>query len=206
MEALKTLNKAKKTSIFIPARNEEGNIPLLLQKIDKAVKALELDAELIVVNDGSSDRTGSLLESYRQSFGVIILDPLALFLEEELQKVHWNSEVEPVLTEIKRKFGCSIILNHNLRKKVQVYGHSEDLFAPDRLKGVSDIIDRADNIVMLVKESQPRKDEDRKSYRVLITWIHAAKTRDAEVELPFHRVKWDSRSADDDDEDEWEEL
>jgi hypothetical protein len=97
---------------------------------------------------------------------------------------------------IKREFGCSIILDHNFRKRIQIYGHGEDMFAPDRLKGVSDIIDRADNIVVFINETQPRKDADGKSQRMEIAkWIHAAKTRDAEVELPFHRVKWDRHRA-----------
>jgi len=54
-----------KVSIFIPAMNEEGNIPLLTEKIDRAVKAMPAyDFELIIVNDGSVDNTaGKLLEA-----------------------------------------------------------------------------------------------------------------------------------------------
>jgi len=133
-----------------------------------------------------------LLRSYNQKFDVIILDPLALFVEGEIQKVNWNGTIEPVLNEIKKEFGCSIIFNHNLRKRIQIYGHSDDMFAPDRLKGASDIIDRADSIVLLISETQPRKDETGKSKRVEITkWIHATKTRDAERELKPHRILWD---------------
>ena len=65
------------------------------------------------------------------------------------------------------------------------------MFAPDRLKGVSDIIDRADNIVIFVSESQPRRNEQGESQRIEIAkWMHAAKTRDAERELKPHRVNW----------------
>jgi hypothetical protein len=137
-----------------------------------------------------------LLRGFKQQFGIIILDPLALFVDGELQKVNWNGEVEPVLTVMKKEFGCGIVINHNFRKRVQLLGHTEDLFAPDRLKGVSDIIDRADNIVVLISESQPRKDADGKSVRIEITkWIHAAKTRDAEMELLPHRVRLDYSRA-----------
>jgi len=133
-----------------------------------------------------------LLRGYGQDFGVVILDPLALFVEGKLEKIDWNGEVEPVLNQIKHDFGCSIIFNHNFRKKIQIYGHSEDMFAPDRLKGVSDLIDRADNIVIFVSESQPRRDAEGGSQRIEIAkWMHAAKTRDAESELRPHRVKWD---------------
>lgn len=136
------------------------------------------------------------LRSFNQQFGVVILDPLASFVKGKVDQVDWNNEVEPVLTTIKSEFDCSIVLDHNFRKRIQIYGHGEDMFAPDRLKGVSDIIDRADNIVIFISESQPRKDTDGKSQRIEIAkWIHAAKTRDAEVELPFHRVRWDSTRA-----------
>jgi len=142
------------------------------------------------------DNLFKLLRGFNQQFGVVILDPLASFIKGKVDQVDWNNDVEPVLTMIKLEFSCSIILNHNFRKRIQIYGHGEDMFAPDRLKGVSDIIDRADNIVVFISESQPRKDADGKSQRMEIAkWIHATKTRDAEVELPFHRVRWDSKTA-----------
>jgi len=137
-----------------------------------------------------------LLNGYGQNFGVVILDPLALFIDGKIEKVDWNGEVEPVLTRIKQEFGCSIVLNHNLRKKIQIYGHSEDLFAPDRLKGVADVIDRTDNIVVFVSESQPRRNEQGENQRIEIAkWIHAAKARDAEWELQPHRIVWDYANA-----------
>ncbi|MFC1955178.1 AAA family ATPase [Chloroflexota bacterium] len=61
-------------------------------------------------------------------FGVVILDPLAMFIDSEIQKVDWNKQVEPVLTELKRCYDCSLVLNHNFRKAVRIYGHEEDLF------------------------------------------------------------------------------
>lgn len=137
-----------------------------------------------------------LLRSYGLNYGVVILDPLALFIDGKLEKLDWNGEVEPVLTQIKQEFGCSIVLNHNFRKKIQIYGHSEDMFAADRLKGVADIIDRVDNIVLFVSESQPRRNEGGESRRIEIAkWIHAAKTRDADRELKPHRVTWDYDGA-----------
>lgn len=127
---------------------------------------------------------------------VIILDPLSLFIKGQLHKVDWNNEIEPVLNEIKAEFNCSIILNHNFRKATHIQGHSEDSFAPDRLKGVSDLIDRADTILMFVAESQPRKDAEGKSVRIEVAkWLCAPKTRDAEWLLQPYRVIWDYDKA-----------
>lgn len=152
-------------------------------------------ANLRINTSIGKDNLFLLLRSYGNEFGVIILDPLALFIDGEIQKVDWNGQVEPVLTKLKNDFHSSIVIDHNFRKIIHTPGHSEDLFAPDRLKGVSDIIDRTDNIVVFVSESQPRY-VDGKPVRIEIAkWMHAVKTRDAELELKPHRVVWDYSKA-----------
>lgn len=42
-------------SVIIPFYNEEGSLPLLLEQLQKVVKELPYDYELIFVNDGSTD-------------------------------------------------------------------------------------------------------------------------------------------------------
>lgn len=44
-------------SVFIPARNEAGNIAPLMEKIARAFRDNALDAEVIFVDDGSTDTT-----------------------------------------------------------------------------------------------------------------------------------------------------
>ncbi|RFF29507.1 glycosyltransferase family 2 protein [Wenzhouxiangella sediminis] len=48
-------------SIIIPARDESGNLPGLLDEIDAAMKPLGLQHEILVVDDGSEDDTWSVL-------------------------------------------------------------------------------------------------------------------------------------------------
>ncbi|NLT43228.1 MAG: glycosyltransferase family 2 protein [Anaerolineae bacterium] len=48
-------------SVFAPAYNEAGNIPLLLEKLDRTLQALSVPAEVVIVDDGSTDGTGDLL-------------------------------------------------------------------------------------------------------------------------------------------------
>lgn len=50
-------------SIVIPAYNEVGEIEHVIERIRGAVAALNIDSELIVVNDGSTDGTGRILEA-----------------------------------------------------------------------------------------------------------------------------------------------
>jgi glycosyltransferase involved in cell wall biosynthesis len=52
----------KRVSVFIPAYNEEGNIEPTIFELRTALHALHLEYEIIVVNDGSSDRTAEIVE------------------------------------------------------------------------------------------------------------------------------------------------
>ena len=51
----------KKISIIVPCYNEEESIPLFYKEINKVLKKIKCDFELIFVNDGSKDRTLEIL-------------------------------------------------------------------------------------------------------------------------------------------------
>lgn len=44
-------------SIIIPARNEQDSLALLVDELARAVHGLQLDAEIVIVDDGSTDQT-----------------------------------------------------------------------------------------------------------------------------------------------------
>ncbi len=50
-------------SVVIPAFNEEANVPAAVQRVSETMQALGADYEIIVVNDGSRDRTGEVAKS-----------------------------------------------------------------------------------------------------------------------------------------------
>ncbi len=52
--------KYPKVSFVLPALNEEKGIGLCLDKINKVIKDLNLDAEVIVVDNGSEDKTAQI--------------------------------------------------------------------------------------------------------------------------------------------------
>jgi glycosyltransferase involved in cell wall biosynthesis len=47
-------------SIVLPAYNEEENVEAAVEHISDVARRLEMDYEIILVNDGSSDRTGEI--------------------------------------------------------------------------------------------------------------------------------------------------
>ncbi|NPA32170.1 MAG: glycosyltransferase family 2 protein [Aquificae bacterium] len=49
-------------SVVIPAYNEEKNIPILYEKLKRVLDALGEDYEIIVVDDGSTDKTPEVLK------------------------------------------------------------------------------------------------------------------------------------------------
>jgi len=59
------VNGAPKLSIVIPSYNEELRLPESLEKIAKYIRDQEPNTEVIVVDDGSTDRTAAVAESWR---------------------------------------------------------------------------------------------------------------------------------------------
>jgi len=52
-------------SVVLPVHNEEGNLPALWEELKQALAALGRRAEVIFVNDGSTDGRGALLDRFR---------------------------------------------------------------------------------------------------------------------------------------------
>ncbi len=52
----------KSLSVFFPLFNEEGNVELLVQKATAVLQNLKLEYEIILVNDGSTDRTAEVID------------------------------------------------------------------------------------------------------------------------------------------------
>ena len=57
---IKVLNVSS-LSVVLPAHNEEATVASVVEEVFAAVSDLGLDSEIIVVNDGSSDRTGEIV-------------------------------------------------------------------------------------------------------------------------------------------------
>lgn len=53
-------------SIVIPAYNEEENVEIAAERVYEVVKTLGMDYEILLVNDGSKDRTGEIAREISQ--------------------------------------------------------------------------------------------------------------------------------------------
>ena len=52
-------------SVIIPAYNEEKRLPKTLEEIDRYLKKQDYEYEIIVVNDGSKDKTAEVVENWK---------------------------------------------------------------------------------------------------------------------------------------------
>jgi len=61
--------------IMLPAYNEQTDLPKLLEKLEKAL--VDTDYRLVVVNDGSTDRTDEILNAYKDRLNLdVVLHPI----------------------------------------------------------------------------------------------------------------------------------
>ena len=60
--------KTAGVTVFVPAHNEEGNIPPLIDKIARAFKDQGIDGEIVLVDDGSDDGTLREAEEARERY------------------------------------------------------------------------------------------------------------------------------------------
>ncbi|MCK4353458.1 glycosyltransferase family 2 protein [candidate division WOR-3 bacterium] len=60
-----------KVSIIIPAYNEEENIPILAEELQDMISKNNLDCEVILIDDGSDDRTYKAIEECRKNYKFI---------------------------------------------------------------------------------------------------------------------------------------
>ena len=58
----------------IPAYNEKENIRFLLESISKKMEALKHSYRMVIVNDGSTDGTKELVESYKAKYPITLLN------------------------------------------------------------------------------------------------------------------------------------
>ncbi len=55
-------------SIIVPAHNEEENIPMLIDDLQKMIKKSKLNAEVLIVNDHSTDNTQQVVEEMMKQY------------------------------------------------------------------------------------------------------------------------------------------
>jgi len=57
--------------IVLPAYNEEEALPPLLDSLHGALTEEKMDYSIVIVNDGSRDRTGELIENFAKTFPIV---------------------------------------------------------------------------------------------------------------------------------------
>ncbi len=127
--------KKRSISIIIPALNEEGNIQ---GSIDAAVYAAEKnfeDYEIIVVNDGSTDGTLTIIE-------------------ENLRN---NNKIRVITHPETRGFGASYNSGRNdARMQYSVMVHGDNVFPRETLDEVFSAVGKADVVCGYIKNPESR--------------------------------------------------
>jgi len=64
----------RKIRVVLPAYNEEESLPQLLKRLEKTFQEFNLNMEILVVNDGSTDNTLSIAKNFNGSVSVKVFD------------------------------------------------------------------------------------------------------------------------------------
>src|SRR3989344_5963427 len=91
--------KVKSLSVFFPTYNEEGNVEATVGKAVRVLEDLRLEYEIIIVNDGSKDRTRQVAEKLADKNPKIriINHPKNLGYGEALKSGFYNTRFETVV-------------------------------------------------------------------------------------------------------------
>lgn len=91
--------KTKQLSVFFPTFNEEGNIETTVSKAVKILQDLHLEYEIIIVNDGSTDKTQSVAQKLasRNTKVKVINHPKNLGYGEALKSGFYNSKYDTIV-------------------------------------------------------------------------------------------------------------
>ena len=65
------MNKLKELSLFFPAYNEEGNLKNTVEKAIPVLKKVAEKYELIIIDDGSKDKTGRIADELAEKYKFI---------------------------------------------------------------------------------------------------------------------------------------
>lgn len=62
-----------KVSLFAPARNEQNNIKLFIEKIQNTFNKHKITGEIIIVDDASTDNTGLILDNLKKRYSNLVI-------------------------------------------------------------------------------------------------------------------------------------
>ncbi|MCG3178974.1 MAG: Undecaprenyl-phosphate 4-deoxy-4-formamido-L-arabinose transferase [Phycisphaerae bacterium] len=122
-------------SIFFPAYNEEANLPTLIERTLAAVRPLTDDFEIIIVNDGSSDRTQEVAEAIARE----------------------HPQVRPVRHEVNKGYGGALITGFESATRDAVFfSDSDNQFDLAEIAKFWELIGRHDAVIgYRIKRADP---------------------------------------------------
>ena len=141
--------------ILLPAYNEEASFGNLLPKIDKYFKNdLQIPYQLIICNDGSTDSTLEILETYKETLPLLII----------------NHKINRGLGETSRDlFEKAVELSQN--GDIIIRMDCDDTHEPEFIKGMIDKINEGNDVVVASRFVEGGSQEGLEGYRKIISLL-----------------------------------
>lgn len=65
--------KLWRLAVVIPTYNESGNLPVLIESLERTLESIGMESSVIIVDDGSPDGTGEIAEELAEKYGGIVV-------------------------------------------------------------------------------------------------------------------------------------
>jgi len=165
---MKDKNSSTSLSVFFPAYNEQENIGELLDEALKVIPKLADDYEIIVVDDGSSDQTASVVKKYCQK----------------------NSGIKLVSHKINRGYGSAVWSGFKAASKQLIFFCDSD--RQFDLREIKKLLRYIDDFDAVVGYRNPRRDPKMRllnawGWKMLVRSLFKVKIRDVDCAFKLFR-------------------
>ncbi len=155
-----------RVSVIVPAYNEEGNLEELCRQFDEMQARAEFSCELVIVDDGSSDRTPAILKAMDEKYPFL--------------QVYVHGTNRGLTAALQTGF------NH-ARGDIYVFYPADLQYKPEDIPAMIAKIDEGNDLVTGWKQGEYSKRFVSRIYNGLSRWLFSVKVHDLNSVKAFRR-------------------
>lgn len=163
-------HKLSSVSFFCPAYHDEKNLSILVSKVHAFLSNIALQFEIIIVEDGSPDKTGEVADTLAKTF----------------------SNVRVIHHEKNKGYGTTLLDGYrNAKYEYVMYTDGDNQYDIEEFKPYLSLLDSADVISGYVKEKavSPQRKFQSFVYNTLVAVLFFVRIKDVDCSMKIYKKK-----------------